>query len=206
VKMPTEMKESLQPAMWVKSFGDYLLSYAMIKVGNRETAEDLVQETFLAAVKAIDSFKAESSEKTWLVAILKNKIIDHYRKHDVLKNASQYISETEEEFTGHYFDKTNGHWLKSSAPQDWDSSPEKAINSSEFEQVLQMCIHKMPRKLIPIFVAKFIDDEDSEEICKVHDISTSNYWVIIHRAKVLVRSCLEKNWFRSQTELTSKKV
>ncbi len=187
--------KTLDPSSWVKLFGDYLFSYALLKVGNRETAEDLLQETFVSAIKARDTFKGDSSEKTWLVAILKNKIIDHYRKKDVLKNASEYVAETDNDFSIHYFDKSNGHWLQNTAPQDWPESADQPINSVEFERVLQMCIHKMPPKLIPVFVAKFIDDEDSQEICKVHDISASNYWVMIHRAKVLIRSCLEKNWF-----------
>jgi RNA polymerase sigma-70 factor (TIGR02943 family) len=189
-------RASLNPSSWVRSFGDYLFSYALLKVGNRETAEDLVQDTFVSAIKAKDSFKGNSSEKTWLTSILKNKIIDHYRRSDVLRNASEYIGETDHQFSDHFFDKSNGHWLKASAPQDW---PDREISNAEFDRVIQMCIHKMPSRLIPVFVAKFIDDEDSEIICKAHNISASNYWVMIHRAKVLIRSCLEKNWFLTKT-------
>jgi RNA polymerase sigma-70 factor (TIGR02943 family) len=193
-------KTTLEPASWVKSFGDYLFSYALLKIGDRDTASDLVQETFVSAIRGKDTFHGDSSEKTWLMAILKNKIIDHYLKKDVLKNASEYISETEADFSAHFFERANGHWLSDAAPQFWAESADSAINKTEFESILQMCVQKMPSKLIPVFVAKFMDDEDSETICKVHGISSSNYWVIIHRAKVLIRSCLEKNWFLTKMQ------
>lgn len=188
----------LEPASWVKAFGDYLFSYALLKVGNREAAEDLVQETFFSAVKAKDSFHGESSEKTWLVAILKNKIIDHYRKTDVLKNATEYLAETDEGFSEHFFERANGHWQRGAVPQLWGESADSVMNNAEFNVVVQACIRKMPSRLVPVFVAKFLEDEDAEQICKVHKISSSNYWVIIHRAKLLMRSCLERNWFLSK--------
>jgi len=169
----------------------------MLKVGNSSTAEDLVQDTFFSAIRAKDTFKGDSSEKTWLVAILKNKIIDHYRKKDILKNTTQYIGEAQEDFSKHFFDASNGHWLRDAAPHVWPGSADASMNEDEFNRTLHACIHKMPQRLVPVFMAKFIDNEDSEETCKVHNITPSNYWVIIHRAKVLMRSCLEKNWFLS---------
>ena len=191
-------KNTLKPSQWLASYGDYLFSYAVLKVGNTATAEDLVQDTFVSAIRAGDSFKGDSSEKTWLVAILKNKIIDHYRKKDVLKEVDRYISETEQEFSSHFFDASDGHWIRGSVPVSWDESADKALGDAEFNSILQECIKKMPSKLAPVFLAKFIDEEDTEEICKVHKISSSNYWVILHRARVLMRSCLEKNWFMSK--------
>lgn len=186
---------TLQPSKWIDLYGDYLYSYAVLKVGSTAIAEDIVQETFLSAIRARDTFQGNSSEKTWLVAILKNKIIDHYRKKDVLKEASQYLADTEQEFSSHFFEPSNGHWRRETSPGTWSAPADAALNTEEFNSVLQFCIQKMPSKLTPVFIAKFIDEEDPEEICKVHKISSSNYWVIIHRAKVLLRSCLEKNWF-----------
>lgn len=180
---------------WLSLYGDYLFSLAMYKIGHRETAEDLVQETFVSAIRTKESFRGDSSEKTWLVAILNNKIIDHYRKKDVLRDTSSYLQQTEDSFSEHFFEKDTGHWLSSAAPAHWTTFADSALNESEFREVLTLCIQKMPPSLMAVFTMKFIDDEDSEEICKVCNISPSNYWVIIHRAKVLVRSCLEKNWF-----------
>jgi RNA polymerase sigma-70 factor (ECF subfamily) len=189
--------EILKPGDWVKTYADYLYSLALIKVSNKETAEDLVQETFLSAFKAKDSFKNGSSEKTWLTAILKNKIIDHYRKKDVLKDVTSYISDTEKGFDEHFFNEPDGHWLSESAPLAWKELADAKVNSNEFNKIIQYCIQKMPTKLVPVFVAKFLDEAESEFICKEFNITSSNYWVIIHRAKVLIRSCLEKNWFLS---------
>lgn len=187
-------KTSLDPASWVALYGDYLYSYCMLRINDRENAEDLVQETFISAIKAGDHFKGKSSEKTWLTAILKNKITDYYRKKDVLKGAQDYLDATEQDFSKHFFHAQDGHWLAESAPKTWVEPADR----EEFARVLQMCIQKMPSTLVPVFTAKFLDDEDSDTICKVHKLSPSNYWVIIHRAKVLMRSCLAKNWFLSK--------
>lgn len=189
-------KESiLQPDTWLNKYGDYLFSLALLKVSNRETAEDLIQETFLSAYKSKDSFRSDSSEKTWLTTILKNKIIDYYRKNDVLKNVDSYISDTETSFNEHFFNATDGHWREAALPEAWQEFADARINQNEFNRIVQYCIGKMPSKLVPVFIAKFLEDEDSDKICKDFNISSSNYWVIIHRAKVLIRSCLEKNWY-----------
>lgn len=187
---------TLQPSKWLDLYGDYLYSYAVLKVGSTSVAEDLVQDTFLSAIRAKETFQGNSSEKTWLVAILKNKIIDHYRKKDVLKDARQYLADTEQEFSNHFFDATDGHWLREALPVAWSESADAKLNNAEFNSVLQFCVQKMPSKVALVFIAKFIDEEETEEICKVHKITSSNYWVIVHRAKVLLRSCLDKNWFR----------
>lgn len=167
----------------------------MMRVNHRETAEDLVQETFISAVKARETFKGDSSEKTWLVAILKNKIIDYYRKKDLLRDNGHYLEITEREFSDHFFDHNTGHWLRDAAPRAWSEPADMALDQEEFQDILQQCVKKMPPRLAPVFIARFFDDEDAESICKVHGISSSNYWVMIHRARVLIRSCLEKNWF-----------
>ncbi|MBN9297229.1 MAG: sigma-70 family RNA polymerase sigma factor [Filimonas sp.] len=190
----TDDKAMLDPSQWIARYGDYLLSLAMLKVNNRETAEDLVQDTFTAAIKAKDSFRYNSSERTWLISILKNKIIDYYRKKDVLRNVSGYLADTND-FNTHFFDDKNGHWLAAEAPLAWSEQADTMLNREEFDRIVQYCISKMPSKLIPVFIAKFIDNEDAETICKELNVSSSNYWVIIHRAKVLMRKCLEKNWF-----------
>jgi len=167
----------------------------MVRVNHRETAEDLVQETFVSAIRSIEGFRAESSEITWLTAILKNKITDYYRKKDILKGSVEYLETTDLDFSKNFFDTGNGHWLPEAAPQLWSEPADASMDKAEFNKVLEMCVQKMPARLAPVFIARFFNEEDSEKICKDHGISSSNYWVIIHRAKVLVRSCIEKNWF-----------
>ena len=152
-------EEILKPADWVKTYADYLYSLALIKVSNKETAEDLVQETFLSAFKAKDSFKNGSSEKTWLTAILKNKIIDYYRKKDVLKEVTSYISDTDKGFDEHFFNEHDGHWLMDSGPMAWKELADAKVNSKEFNKIIQNCIQKMPTKLVPVskkFTSYFI--------------------------------------------------
>src|SRR6187402_2806157 len=97
----------LQPGRWLSAYGNSLYSYALIKTGDAKTAEDLLQDTFLSGIRAQASFKGNSTEKTWLFSILKNKIIDYYRKKDVLKDVSAYIADTEPGFSGHFFEQTD---------------------------------------------------------------------------------------------------
>ena len=193
------MTNILHPDKWVHLYGDYLFSLAAMKTGNNELAEDLVQETFLSAIKAKETFRGNSTEKTWLTAILKNKIIDHYRKKDILKNADDYLADTQQGFHNSFFSSAQndfGHWTKEASPQEWaNETADASVNYKEFFRIVRSCIDKMPSRFVPVFLSRFIDEEDAEVICKEFNISTSNYWVIIHRAKVLMRSCLEKNWF-----------
>ena len=188
-----------EPKKWVENYGDYLFSIAVLKTGHIETAEDIVQETFLSAVKSLSFFKGESSEKTWLTAILNNKIIDYYRKKDVLRNAEGYLQETEHSFNGNFFEAADarlGHWTKSEAPGQWAKSADEALMKGDFYKIFEYCTDKMPPRLIPVFASRFIDEKDAEEICKELNISPSNYWVMIHRSKLLMRKCLEINWFK----------
>jgi len=188
----------LNPAQWLALYGDYLFSIAIIKLNDRQLAEDILQETFLSAIKAAPNFRGESSEKTWLTTILNNKIIDQYRKKLVVKSATEYISQTELSFTQSFFESGPSvipHWLEETYPRHWGTGADAGLNQREFEDILNACIKKMPDKLKLIFMAKFMEEETADNICKEFDLSSSNYWVIIHRAKVLMRSCLEKNWF-----------
>lgn len=187
------------PHKWVENYGDYLFSIALLKTSQKETAEDMVQETFVSAVKALPGFKGESNEKTWLTTILNNKIIDYYRKKDILKNADSYLQETEQSFNSNFFETSAapyGHWTKEAAPGQWAADADELIMKADFYRVFEYCINKMPPKLVPVFLAKFIDEKNAEEICKELNISSSNYWVIIHRCKILMRKCLETNWFK----------
>jgi RNA polymerase sigma-70 factor (TIGR02943 family) len=185
------------PNTWIDKYGDYLFSLAFLKVRNRETAEDLVQDTFVSAIKALHKFKGESSEKTWLVAILNNKIIDHVRKKDVLKNVDSYLSETDAAFHEAFFEThpgRYGHWLSRKAPAALERA-DQLLEDEMFSSVLPECLSRLPVKLSLVFTARFLDEKESEIICKDFNITPSNYWVIVHRAKVLVRACLEEKWF-----------
>ncbi|NML59327.1 sigma-70 family RNA polymerase sigma factor [Chryseobacterium cheonjiense] len=185
----------LAPEQWVDAFADFLYSYAITRVNSKEDAEDIVQDTFLAAFKNAATFQERSSVKTWLTSILKNKIIDYYRKKS---NSNQsydaYLDETEDSFENAFFNQDNyGRWKQDINKNYLSESTDDYILSKEFYRIMDLCLQKLPSKLRPVFVAKYMLDEDAEKICKEFNITSSNYWVLLFRAKTLLRSCLEKN-------------
>ena len=182
----------MNPNTWIDNYTDYLFSYALFKIGQREDAEDIVQETFFSAFKNKDTFKGDSSEKTWLVSILKNKIIDYYRKKSNERPIVDYINETEESFEASFFnDKNYGRWNEKIVDNYFSSSADSYLYSKEFQTYLDYCLNHLPPKLRNIFIAKYIDDENTEKICKDFEITSSNYWVMVFRSKTLLRTCLE---------------
>lgn len=181
------------PELWLEEHGDYLFRFALSRVRSRETAEDLVQETLLAAVRAQNSFQGRSTARTWLVSILKNKIIDHFRKanREILDNEG--VVEPSE---GPECFNTAGIW--NSTVTDWAADPTTLLERKEFHKVLSECLQKLPHKMREIFTLKVLDDVDSKEICKVLGVSSSNLWVLLHRARMGLRDCIEKNWIETK--------
>ncbi len=178
---------------WVENYSDYLYAYALYKVGKREEAEDLVQDTFLSAYKGRDTYNGTAGEKTWLVSILKNKIIDYYRKPKIGYSFSTYLDQTEESFEGSFFDLDNhGRWREKIKDNYFSKAADGFLLSKEFQKFLNICLDKMPPKLKAVFISKYLDDEKTENICKEHEITSANYWVIIFRSKTILRTCLEK--------------
>ena len=172
---------------WVNDYSDVLYGYVVQRVKDPDTAKDLLQETFLAAWRNVDKYNGEASVKTWLFTILKNKIIDHYRKISGTYTEELVHDDTD---SNAFFDNT-GHWAKGSYPSDWGNIP---VESKEFFAILQKGIKMLKDIQAAVFSMKYLDDMESEEICKVLNITPSNYWVLIHRAKVQLRVYLESNW------------
>lgn len=186
----------LNPAQWVELYSDYLYKYAYYRVNNDELAQDLVQDCFLAALKGADSYKGEASEKTWLVSILKNKIIDHYKKASTKNESPLQLSTYDAPSYDYFFDKeAKGHWKGESKPKDW-AVTENNFDIKEFYKTLEKCLGQLPEKWKGVFTMSLLDDEEAKQVCKEFEISPSNFWVIIHRAKLQVRACLEKNWLK----------
>jgi len=169
---------------------DFLFNFAITRVNDEHTAEDLVQETFISALRNYDSFQKKSKASTWLVAILKNKIIDHYRK-----KVREYKKESlDNVLSGEDFFTEKGKWKKEERPRDWKMDASSHIEQKEFYETLQKCLGRLKEIQRMAFVLKHMEDVDTTEICKELNITASNYWVIIHRAKLQLRKCLEKNW------------
>jgi RNA polymerase sigma-70 factor (ECF subfamily) len=179
---------TFNPNLWVSKYADALYAYAIVRVHDSGIAEDIVQNTFLSAWKAKETYQGQASEKNWLYAICKNKIIDHYRKQS--KNIVQLADSKEE---NSYFDEVE-HWKADTQPKEWGIDYNQPLETKEFYSVLDKCKQKLKDVQQSVFVMKYMEDLDAEEICKVLNISSSNYWVLIHRAKLHLRKCLEKNW------------
>jgi RNA polymerase sigma-70 factor (TIGR02943 family) len=186
-------KQEVDSNTWSERFADELYSYARWKIGDNEAARDLVQDTFLAAVRNLPNFRGDSSERTWLFAILKNKILDFYRSR-YRKAPSESIHNTDDIQDPF---KENGHWRQERMPHQWASKEVDALQQKEFFEVLGKCRDRLSGQQQLVFALKYIDDFDAEEICKELDITASNYWVILHRARVQLRECLEHNWINS---------
>lgn len=182
------------PTAWVDEHGDALYSYALSRLKNPATAEDVVQETFLAALRSQDRFSGRSSARTWLIGILKHKIIDLIRKEsrEPPLDEIETMGAPEEAF----FDR-KGRWRV--APADWQINPEKILEQKEFMEVLATCLEHLPDRLHRLFVLRELEGQESEEICKVLEISATNLWVMLYRARMRLRNCLSQNWFGVET-------
>jgi len=186
------MNNLLNPHQWVAAHADYLYNYAVTRINDEEQARDLVQETFLAALQKTGSFEGRSSERTWLTAILKNKIIDVYRKRSSgLKSTETAAAEREQ---NEFFDPDTGHWLQEYGPREIGIEDKDHIVSREFEEILKKCLLKLPVLWKAVFTMKHIDEEPTDAICAELKVTPANFWVIIHRAKLNLRACLQKNW------------
>ena len=189
------------PERWVEDHGDYLFKYALLRLRDVAKAEDAVQETFLAALKGGKSFAGRSAEKTWLVGIMKNKIGDYFRK------ASRETSFTDLEF---YQDEENdrfvsegvskGAWIHELGPMEWSPEPGASLDNQAFWKTFHDCAGKLPKNISAAFCLREIDDVDSKEICRTLNISENNLWVMLHRARMALRQCLETNWFAKSGE------
>jgi RNA polymerase sigma-70 factor (ECF subfamily) len=182
-----EMKNEL--SAWVETYTKDLYFWAFHKVSNAELAQDLVQDTFLAALEKAENFKGDSSPKTWLFSILNHKIIDHYRK-----KVNQPSSFDNQLFSS--FFEAGGGWQENSKPKDWlDDPEEQVLDSPEFHKVLQHCLDALPEKWSTSVKLKYLMEKKGEEICQELGITPSNFWQIVHRAKLQLRDCVEKNWY-----------
>jgi len=185
------MNKKLDPNTWVDSYADYLYRYAIIRVNSAQQAEDLVQDTFLSGIKGLHAFKGKSNERTWLTAILRRKIIDHYRKQSGNKEVS--IDNLNDRFKAEGIMKNR--WIKANAPQRWVSAVDQQVETDEFYSVLRSCIAHLPDAWASCFVLRTIEELSTDEVCKELNISSSNLWVMLHRARLKLRECLENTWF-----------
>ena len=175
---------------WVNDHSDVLYHYGLNRRLQHQDAKDIVQESFLSAWRAMDSFREQSSVRTWLLSIMKNKITDHFRKAANRVNIESLRSEHDD----HTFFDEHGHWKEGMYPEKWSVNLNNPTDVNDFRRIFTSCTRKLKQIQNIVFVMKYVDNYESGKICKELGISSSNYWVILHRAKVQLRACLEKNW------------
>src|SRR5690606_37652648 len=181
--------ERLDPEKWVDRYADYLYNYTIVRVNDPIIAQDLISETFLSALKSKGNFKGEASERTWLIAILKRKIIDYYRKINSEKGKAEV------RINYHNLEDSEGDWLEENATDPFDLNAENKMENEELGLAILECIAQLPERQAEIFKLKTIEGFDTQAICKEYNITPSNLWVIIHRVRKTLAECLEKNWF-----------
>jgi len=184
------VKENNALSIWVEDYTQSMYSWAFHKTSDEEAAKDLVQDTFLAAAEKIDSFKGDSSPKTWLFSILNYKIIDYYRGK--VKKPQRIKDQSFE----HFF-TSDGEWRKNKQPTDWDDDSENLLDNESFQAVLKECLDALPEQWSTCVKLKYLSNKKGDEICQEIEISPTNYWQIIHRAKLQLRECVEDNWFKN---------
>jgi RNA polymerase sigma-70 factor (TIGR02943 family) len=193
--MQSENPALSDPERWLSEHGDFLFRFALVRLRDPVRAEDAVQETFLAALKSGHAYTGRGSERSWLAGILKNKIFDHFRK------AGRELSFTDLEF---YSDQENENfdsvsldkqaWASDAGPQEWAAVGE-SLDNDLFWKAYRDCAGKLPEKVAAAFNLREVDGLQSKEVCALLHISENNLWVMLHRARMALRRCLEINWF-----------
>lgn len=184
---------NLNPEMWTESHGDSLFRYVVSRLRDRELAEELVQQTFLAALANRNQFTGSGSEKGWLMSILKRKMIDHLRAQTRMKTMDH--DEDSAEQLDQFFDR-RGRWRKN--VQATLLQPLDSIDREEFWPVFEQCMAGLPQKQAGAFLLREVDDRSTDEICKDLDVSTSNLWVLLHRARLKLANCMKQRWLHEK--------
>jgi RNA polymerase sigma-70 factor (ECF subfamily) len=187
------------PGLWVDLHGDFLYRYALMRLRDPDLAADVVQETFLEALRARESFTGRSSERTWLVGVLKHKVVDAIRKAARRRAADQALAfEAEAELARvevaarGEFDR-RGHWRVGPAP--WRGDPARDAETQEFWAAFGRCLAKLPPAVADAFTLRELDDLDAAEVQEILGVNATTLWARLHRARTLLRRCLEVRWF-----------
>lgn len=193
--METKINKNITISQWVNDWTQDLLSWALLKTNDTDVSQDLVQETFLAALKSFENFQNKSQPKTWLISILNHKISDHFSKTSKNKivNSKSMSSDDATHLIDSYYDD-NGGWQKDSFSNVWDKEDASLLDNPDFIKVWEACMEDLPPKWKEAITSKYIFDKKSDEISQELNISVTNYWQYISRAKVLLKKCIEVYW------------
>ena len=188
----SDIQRELDPGKWLDRHGDYLYRYALVRVRDASIAEDLLQETLLAAIGSCERHAGRGSERTWLVGIMKHKVVDHFRR---LARTAQ-IQLTTEAGEPNCFEESGpwcGHWREDRAPLSW--RVDAGLESGEFWEIFNRCLSQLPQQMSIAFTLREIDGLSSTEVCEILNITPNNLWVLLHRSRSKLRHLLEASWF-----------
>jgi len=191
VSKPAENNNPLLDPAYLDELRQFMIRFANSQLQNHDLAEDAVQEALTAAYKNAQSFQRRAAFKTWVFAILKNKIVDILRKQQKLVVASRLDLDEDEM---HDLFNEDGIWHRHEGPADWNH-PFEAIHNDQFWKVMEICLEKLPASQGKVFMMREMLELDSNQICELEDLSTSNLHVLLYRARVRLRECLENHWF-----------
>ncbi len=177
----------------VQTLRAHLLRYARHQLRNDAWAEDAVSETLVAALEKPQAFSGASQLKTWLVGILKHKVIDQIRRHK--REVSTTASDDDREDLDEHLFAADGHWAD--MPADW-GNPSAALGQRQFFEVLETCMEHLPGQQGRVFMMREWLELDTDEICQETGISSTHLYVLLHRARLRLRECLQLNWFGSK--------
>jgi RNA polymerase sigma-70 factor, ECF subfamily len=187
-----------EPECWVDRHGDVLYRYALLRLRSADRAADVVQETFVEALRARGSFAGKSTERTWLIGILRHKIVDHIRgsaRDPASSNGVLFDAAPEPAFDH------RGRWRTS--PGAWNADPSRTVETREFWEVVGGCLSKLPKGIAEAFFLRELDGMTAEEVQQMLGITPANFWKRLHRARTLLRQCLETGWFGQRTKPSS---
>jgi RNA polymerase sigma-70 factor, ECF subfamily len=187
-----ENKSLMDPDSWLNEYGDYLFRYALLQLKDESAAEDAVQDALMSAYRAREQFLGNSTPKTWLMTILRNKVIDIARKkkRDALV---QIDSIDDDPIVNEHF---NGAGIWSKWLNSWGSNPEKLYEQKDFVEQVKHCLDKLPENLRQVFILKNVDNLSTDEICNALSINANNVWVILYRSRMRLRKCIDANWIQ----------
>lgn len=180
----------MDPARWLQDYGNDMFRYAVKRLHNTEQAEDVIQETLLAALQSHASYAGQSSEKTWLIGILKHKIVDFIRKQvrELTVDDIQSLSDVNRDNEINTLFDARGHWIQ--PPQDW-ANPDKMLHNHDFIAAFKQCLDRLKPTHAQVFSLKELDGMPIEDICNELAITTTNCSVMLYRARMGLRRCLE---------------
>ncbi|WP_218660093.1 RNA polymerase factor sigma-70 [Acinetobacter pittii] len=188
-----EIEDQLHNPAFLQDLRQQMIKFAFLQLSSLPQAEDVVQEALTSAFQHLDSFKGRAAFKTWVFAILKNKIIDVIRQKSRLVAMTELFKDEESEMSIHALFDASGHWHKYEAPQAWQS-PEEMMEQADFWIIFEACLNHLPAKYAQVFMMREVIELSSNEICSKLELSISNFNVLMYRSRTRLRECLENKW------------